>query len=118
MPAVRTDDAAVQEGSSVYGEAFCSSCHAMQNAAGNLVGGNLGPELTLVGSKVTPEWLADWLRDPKVYAPQTKMPHYRFDSKQIGLLMGFLASKSDSGFRAISTSMPPRGPRSNTARHW
>ncbi len=98
MPAVRTDDAAVQEGSSVYGEAFCSSCHAMQNAAGNLVGGNLGPELTLVGSKVTPEWLADWLRDPKVYAPQTKMPHYRFDSKQIGLLMGFLASKSDSGF--------------------
>ena len=70
VPVPKPDDAAaLQEGSSVYGESFCSSCHAMQNAAGNLVGGNLGPELTLVGSKVKPEWLADWLRDPKAYDP-------------------------------------------------
>ena len=92
------DAAALQEGSSVYGEAFCSSCHAMQNAAGNLVGGDLGPELTLVGSKVKPDWLADWLRNPKAYDPATKMPHYRFDNRQIGLLMGYLAGKSDSSF--------------------
>jgi mono/diheme cytochrome c family protein len=99
VPAVKPDDAAAsQEGASVYGEAFCSSCHAVQNAAGNLVGGNLGPELTRVGSKVKPEWLADWLRNPKTYAPNTKMPHYRFDNHQIGLLMGFLLGKSDSDF--------------------
>ena len=92
------DAAALQEGASVYGEAFCASCHAVQNAAGNLVGGNLGPELTRVGSKVKPEWLADWLQNPKAYEPATKMPRYRFDSKQTGLLMGFLAAKSDSDF--------------------
>jgi cytochrome c2 len=28
-----------QEGASVYGEAFCASCHAVQNAAGLMVGG-------------------------------------------------------------------------------
>ena len=94
------DDAASKEGASVYGEAFCASCHAVQNAAGNLVGGNLGPELTRVGSKVKSEWLADWLRNPKAYDPDTKMPRYRFDNKQIGLLMGFLAGKSDSDFLA------------------
>lgn len=87
-----------EAGASVYGEAFCASCHAMQNAAGNLVGGNLGPELTRVGSKVKTEWLADWLRNPKTYDADTKMPHYRFDEKQLGLLMGFLAGKSDSDF--------------------
>ncbi len=92
------DAAALQEGSSLYGESFCSSCHAMQNAAGILVGGNLGPELTRVGSKVKTEWLADWLRNPKAYDPETNMPHYRFDNRQIGLLMGFLAGKSDSDF--------------------
>ena len=91
-------DAASQEGASVYGEAFCSSCHAMQNAAGNLVGGNIGPELTLVGSKVKPEWLADWLRNPKAYDSHTKMPRYRFDDKQIGLLMGYLAGTADPSF--------------------
>ena len=95
---VKPDDAAAQEGASVYGEAFCSSCHAIQNAAGNLVGGNIGPELTRVGSKVTTEWLENWLRNPKGYDPDTKMPHFRFDNKQLGLLLGFLGSKSDSDF--------------------
>jgi mono/diheme cytochrome c family protein len=94
------DAAALQQGSSVYGEAFCASCHAMQNAAGLMVGGNVGPELTRVGSKVRPEWLADWLRNPKVYDPDTAMPHYRFEEKDIGLAMGFLQSKTDSDFLA------------------
>jgi len=37
-PAASQDTAALQEGTSLYGESFCSSCHAMQNAAGMLVG--------------------------------------------------------------------------------
>ena len=41
-------------GPSFYGESFCASCHAVQNAAGNLVGGNLGPELTRIGNKAKP----------------------------------------------------------------
>jgi cytochrome c2 len=40
--------AEAQEGASVYGEAFCASCHAVQNAAGLMVGGDIGPELTRV----------------------------------------------------------------------
>ena len=92
------DAAALQQGASLYGESFCASCHAMQNAAGILAGGNLGPELTRVGSKVQTGWLAQWLSDPKTYDPATRMPHYRLDGRQIGLLIGFLASKSDSDF--------------------
>jgi len=112
VTAAKPDDAvASQAGASVYGEAFCSSCHAMQNAAGNLVGGNLGPELTRVGSKVKPEWLADWLRNPKTYDPETKMPRYRFDNKQIGLLMGFLAGKSDPDFLGNLHFEPATGPQ-------
>jgi len=94
----KDDAAALQQGSSVYGEAFCASCHAMQNAAGLMVGGNVGPELTRAGSKVKPEWLADWLRNPKSYDPGTAMPHYRFEEKDIGLIAGFLQSKTDSDF--------------------
>lgn len=97
-PPVPSDDAAQQAGSSLYGESFCASCHATRNAAGTLVGGTLGPELTLVGSKVKTEWLANWLRNPAVYDPGTKMPHYRFDAKQIGLLLAFLGGKTDSDF--------------------
>jgi mono/diheme cytochrome c family protein len=88
------------EAATLYGSSFCSSCHAVQNAAGNLVGGNFGPELTRVGSKVNPDWLQRWLRDPGHYEPGTRMPHYRFDSKQISLLSFFLLAKKDDDLLA------------------
>ncbi len=83
-------------GTSLYGESFCASCHAVQNAAGNMVGGDVGPELTRVGSKVKPEWLQAWLRNPRTYDPGTGMPHYRFNDAQLAMLSGFLLTKTDS----------------------
>lgn len=87
-------------GPSLYGESFCASCHAVQNAAGNIVGGDVGPELTRVGSKVRPEWLQAWLRNPRVYDSATRMPHYRFNDSQIATLSGFLLAKTDSDLMA------------------
>lgn len=87
-------------GASLYGESFCASCHAMQNAAGNVVGGDLGPELTGIGSKVKPEWLQSWLRDPHQYDPGTSMPRYRWTDQQLALLATFLESKTNSDFTA------------------
>jgi mono/diheme cytochrome c family protein len=87
-------------GASLYGESFCASCHAVQNAAGNLVGGDVGPELTRVGNKVKPEWLQSWLRNPRVYDAETTMPHYRFSDAQVATLSGFLLAKTDSDLLA------------------
>jgi mono/diheme cytochrome c family protein len=104
------DDATLQtKAASLYGESFCASCHAVQNAAGNLVGGNLGPELTKIGSKVKPEWLQAWVRNPHDYDPLTGMPHYRFSDQEVGLLTGFLMGKSDADLLAnvhLDTATP------------
>ncbi len=87
-------------GPSLYGESFCSSCHAVQNAAGNLVGGDVGPELTRIGNKVRPQWLTAWLENPRIYDATTPMPHYRFTAQQIVTLAGYLQGKSDSDYGA------------------
>jgi mono/diheme cytochrome c family protein len=87
-------------GASLYGESFCASCHAVQNAAGNVVGGDVGPELTRIGTKAKPEWLQAWLRNPRVYDPGTAMPHYRFTDQQVSLLTGYLGNKTDSDLLA------------------
>ncbi len=87
-------------GASLYGESFCASCHAVQNAAGNLVGGNVGPELTRIGNKAKPEWLRAWVRNPRTYDPKTEMPHYRFNDQQVATMEGFLLAKADSDFLA------------------
>ena len=88
------------QAATVYGSSFCASCHAVQNEAGNLVGGNFGPELTRVGSKVNADWLRRWLNNPSDYEDSTRMPHYRFDEKQIALLTGFLLNKKDNDLLA------------------
>jgi len=87
-------------GASLYGESFCASCHAVQNAAGNVVGGDVGPELTRIGNKAKPEWLLAWLENPRSYDPTTLMPHYRFTPQQIAILAGFLKNKSDADYGA------------------
>jgi cytochrome c1 len=87
-------------GASLYGESFCASCHAVQNAAGNVVGGDVGPELTRIGNKAKPEWLRAWLRNPRIYDSGTAMPHYRFTDQQVSLLTGFLGNKTDSDLLA------------------
>jgi mono/diheme cytochrome c family protein len=95
QPAAKDDPAA---GPSLYGESFCASCHAVQNAAGNLVGGDIGPELTRIGNKAKPEWLAAWLANPRIYDATTPMPHYRFTPQQVTILSAFLQAKSDSDY--------------------
>jgi mono/diheme cytochrome c family protein len=94
------DPKALTEGPSLYGQSFCASCHASQNAAGNLVGGDVGPELTRVGKKLKPEWLREWLRDPGAYDAGTRMPHYRFTEQQLGILSGYLQTKADNDLLA------------------
>lgn len=89
-----------EEGASLYGSSFCATCHAAQNAAGNVVGGDLGPELTGIGGKVDAEWLRLWLKNPQAYDPRTRMPHYRFDDRQIALLSSYLLSKKGEGLLA------------------
>jgi mono/diheme cytochrome c family protein len=87
-------------GTTLYGQSFCASCHAMQNAGGMMVGGNVGPELTGIGTKAKPEWLQDWVANPNHYDPKTMMPHYRFDANQVATLVGYLQSKTQPDFLA------------------
>jgi len=106
-PAAKSQDPTA--GASLYGESFCASCHAVENAAGNVVGGDVGPELTRIGSKVKPAWLNAWIKDPRTYDPGTAMPHYRFNEQQVAVLAGFLEAKTDSDLLAnvhLDTATP------------
>ena len=81
----RSGDAADQ-GQTRFNQMFCVTCHALAVDRGGetkLIGGNIGPELTKVGSKVKPEWLATWLRDPESYLQHTKMPQYEWSDKDL-----------------------------------
>lgn len=69
-----------------FDQMFCVTCHSLAVDRGGetaLIGGDIGPELTKVGSKVKPEWLVAWLRDPQSYLQHTRMPQYQWSDQDL-----------------------------------
>ena len=91
----KTGDAADQ-GQMRFNQMFCVTCHAIAVERGGetkLIGGDIGPELTKVGSKVNPEWLVAWLRDPQGYLEHTRMPRYEWSDKDLYQVSQYILTK-------------------------
>jgi mono/diheme cytochrome c family protein len=100
----------IDQGELRFRQMFCSTCHALAvTRAGEtrLVGGDIGPELTKVGSKVKPEWLAAWLRDPQAYLPHSRMPRYGWSDEDLFAVTQYIQTKfTDSD---LLSDVPPLG---------
>jgi mono/diheme cytochrome c family protein len=59
-----------------------------------------GPNLDGTGSKVNAGWLYAWLRDPKGYWHETKMPNLRLTEAEAANLTAYLMSLKNDGFMA------------------
>ena len=96
LVASKAGDAAAEEGHTRFNQMFCVTCHAIAVERGGetkLIGGDIGPELTKVGSKVKPEWLVAWLRDPQGYLEHTKMPRYEWSEKDLSQVAQYILTK-------------------------
>jgi cytochrome c1 len=55
----------------------CLSCHVLENRAFKPEElANLAPNLSMAYDRLRPEWVVDWLRDPQVIDPGTRMPSF------------------------------------------
>jgi mono/diheme cytochrome c family protein len=78
-------------GNTIYREGQCIVCHVTkEDAQGNPVGGNVGPDLRKVGNKVNQRWLVAFLKNPHGFHPNTKMPGYNFTEQQATDLAQFI----------------------------
>jgi cytochrome c2 len=55
-----------------------------------------GPNLRDTGSKTTVEWIYTWLKDPKSYAPGTRMPNLRLSDQEAADIAAFLGGQKDT----------------------
>lgn len=83
----------------------CQGCHVSDPAAERHVMDGWrqhGPNLVGLADKVSPAWLAAWLKDPKAYNPETRMPNLRLADDEIADLVAYLGAKPASdAFRAM-----------------
>jgi mono/diheme cytochrome c family protein len=110
VTAWRKNPELVSQGELRFRQMFCSTCHSLAvTRAGEtkLIGGDIGPELTKVGSKVNPEWLIAWLRDPEGYLPHTRMPRYGWSDEDLYKVTQYITTKlTDTD---LLTSVPQMG---------
>jgi mono/diheme cytochrome c family protein len=88
--------ALLDQGELRFRQMFCSTCHALAvTRAGEtkLVGGDIGPELTKAGTKVKPDWLAAWLRNPQAYLPNSQMPRYEWSDADLFQVTQYIQAK-------------------------
>ncbi|HTL48374.1 MAG TPA: c-type cytochrome [Verrucomicrobiae bacterium] len=90
-----------ENGKKIFQEVGCMGCHSK----GEIKGGEHGPELVGLGSKVKADWLYTWLKNPKHYWPDTRMPNLRLSDQEAADLTAFLLADKNEKFEGIT---PPR----------
>jgi mono/diheme cytochrome c family protein/cytochrome c551/c552 len=94
------DNALVSKGKKLWSQARCNLCHTTFGRGGDHIK-MYAPDLSKVGSKVNKEWLFNWIKDPKKYFPETKMPRFRFTDDEIHALVEYIVSEYlDDDFEA------------------
>ena len=86
----------VELGEVRFRQMFCTTCHSIAvTRAGEtkLIGGDIGPELTCVASKVNYDWLVAWLRNPELYLPHALMPRYNWSDEDLYKLTRYMTDK-------------------------
>ncbi|MCH7504945.1 c-type cytochrome [PVC group bacterium] len=63
-----------------------------------------GPHLLGFGSKTSEKWLYHWLKDPKTYHPDTRMPNLRLTDQEAADISSYLVSLSNEEF--MESSVP------------
>jgi mono/diheme cytochrome c family protein len=77
----------------------CKGCHVVgedtRMRAERGTSYDIAPELTWVGGKVDPDWLFDWIRNPRHYHPNTRMPSLRLTDTEARDIVAYLSSLHD-----------------------
>ena len=101
----------VAEGEIRFQQMFCTTCHSLAvTRAGvtEVIGGSIGPELTKVGSKVNPDWLIGWLRNPQQSQPHSLMPRYGWSDEDLYKISRYItANLTDPGLLGNVPQLPP-----------
>ncbi len=68
----------LKKAQALFDKLACQSCHVKGKETPKGPKANWAPDLMMTKDRLRPEWLVDWLRDPKKLQPGTKMPQFQW----------------------------------------
>jgi cytochrome c1 len=81
-----------------YGKYSCQGCHIVDTKTDK---GYIGPTLTHVGSRLTPAWIYQWMKNPQALRPGTAEPNRAMSDEDARALTAFLISQK-GGAREVA----------------
>jgi mono/diheme cytochrome c family protein len=91
--------ALVQQGRELfYGKYSCQSCHIIDATKDK---GYIGPALWSVGTRLTPAWIAHYLKDPQSIRPETIEPNQHMTDAEVKALTAFLSAQKSTGGKEV-----------------
>lgn len=91
----------------------CLGCHSLpaarlparqgQAGADGVQVNDHGPELVHLGSKVSRDWLFQWLKNPKHFSPETRMPDLRLSDEEALHITEYLLLSRNEQFDQLQT---------------
>lgn len=78
----------------------CLACHQIDGLNAPNETNEFGPSLAGVGSKLGEAWIYQWVKNPKKYWPDTKMPDLRLSDQDASDIASYLASLKKDGWSA------------------
>jgi len=91
-------------GRKLFESVGCLACHRVGDDRRGVTGLDAtnfrshGPHLDGTGSKVNAGWLYAWIRNPKSYWHETRMPNLRLSEKEAGDITAYLMSLKNEAF--------------------
>jgi mono/diheme cytochrome c family protein len=82
------DPELIEQGQRAFARQGCYGCHTI-----GTTGARLGPDLSLVGAKYRPDYLARWLKDPSYLRPSAHMPGFELTDEDVRSIAAFLATR-------------------------
>ncbi|HTP80819.1 MAG TPA: c-type cytochrome [Bacteroidota bacterium] len=86
-------------GKKVFETVGCQACHVtagfttVRDSRGTSY--DIAPELTRVGSKLGGDWIFDWIKNPRHFNPETRMPNLRLTDAEARDVVAYLLTLKD-----------------------
>lgn len=89
------------KGKEIFENVGCRGCHNLGewNQASNMPGSedrDFAPNLSSVGDKLDPGWIYEWVKNPKRYWKETRMPMLRLSDEEAWHVAAFLSRQKSS----------------------
>jgi cytochrome c2 len=88
IPDVVNETQSIAKGESLFFDDYaCQSCHQVGS-----IGGQVGPSLDKIGSRLTTAWIYHWLKDPHKYHPKVVKPNQGLSDDEAIAIAYYLSS--------------------------